>query len=175
MRQSRLKFGIEPKKYDRVAVATTSESGPTEDARPPDGERWFEPILSVPIFTARYSNKNVADSGLTAIRITRYPPRFKLPYKPVVVMDLAPTANILQIAKTGTQKKFTTLFAGQLAELDPKDIGERLVKIHAEGAGKGLVLLCYEDLRQRGNYCHRRQVAAWLEATFGVKVEELPE
>ncbi len=37
------------------------------------------------------------------------------------------------------------------------------------------MLLCFEDLRQPGVWCHRQIVAAWIEEHLGIKVPELPE
>ena len=39
--------------------------------------------------------------------------------------------------------------------------------------GKDLVLLCYEDLRKPGEWCHRQVFAEWWEKKTGVRIQEL--
>ena len=92
------------------------------------------------------------------------------------------TAALLEVAKGAGRQKFEEGFAKQLALLDTMAIAERLLGIVRDYAtqatfdAKGLVLLCFEDLRKGGDiYCHRTQVARWLYETYAVKVEELPE
>jgi hypothetical protein len=156
-----------------VAEEAVSERGPKQDAGPPDRRRWVASIRSVKIATARYSNRNIVSSGLTPVRITRYHPRFKLPYKPVSFAPLAPEAWMLEIAKeVHGERRFREAFDAHLGKLDEGMIAEKLVEL---AQGKGVVLLCFEDIRKPRTYCHRQQVAAWLDATYGIVVEELQE
>ena len=62
---------------------------------------------------------------------------------------------------------YTAAFHAQvLAPLDPRQIYDRLTRTY----GADVTLLCYEP---PGAFCHRRLVAAWLEAALGVTVPEL--
>ncbi len=158
-------------------LSPPTESGLTEDAPPPGESREFKPLLSVQIKTARYSNKNIVGSGLVPVRITRGYPRFKLAYKPCAIMELAPQGHMLKME----EQSFHLAFGEQLAFLSPRKIADGILSAMTcpapgtDEPAKGVVLLCFEDLRKPGLYCHRTQVARWLEATFGVTVSELPE
>lgn len=57
-----------------------------------------------------------------------------------------------------------------LGPLDPRATWEAL---HALAGEHEPVLLCHEHLLKPGDWCHRRLVAEWLEATLGERVDEL--
>jgi hypothetical protein len=125
------------------------------------------------IYTARYSNRTIAASGLTAIRITLGAPRFRLPYS-IAETDkrFAPSREIFQTHDRGVFE------VGMRDKLD-RELGDRAVDVlraydQAHGSN-GLVLLCFEDVRKPGAWCHRQIVAAWIEERFEIVVPELPE
>lgn len=68
--------------------------------------------------------------------------------------------------------RFTEVYRRDVLDLlDPQQTWDRL---HALAAGAEPVLLCWEvPPFKPGNWCHRRQVAAWLEDALGVEVAEL--
>jgi hypothetical protein len=125
------------------------------------------------IYTARYSNRTIAASGLTAIRITLGAPRFRLPYS-IAETDkrFAPSREIFH---THDRAIFEVAMRGQL----DRELGDQALEVlrgYDEAHGtNGLVLLCFEDLRKPGVWCHRQIVAAWIEERFGMVVPELPE
>jgi len=49
------------------------------------------------------------------------------------------------------------------------------MQIAADHGADQLVLLCFEDLRTPGRFCHRRVFATWWEELKGQVVTELPE
>jgi hypothetical protein len=125
------------------------------------------------IYTARYSNRTIAASRLTAIRITLGAPRFRLPYS-IAETDkrFAPSREIFH---THDRDIFETAMREQL----DRELGDRALEVlrgydEAHG-GRGLVLLCFEDVRKPGVWCHRQMVAAWFEERFGIVVPELDE
>lgn len=124
------------------------------------------------LFTARYSNPYLVGSGLVPVGITRYPPRFPLPFKlKANLYDLAPTAELLARAKQGLPREvFLQKYEEQLDRLGLQTILRQLEAL--QGDAKGLVLLCYEDLRS-GESCHRRMLADWLKRVGGIVAMEL--
>jgi hypothetical protein len=59
----------------------------------------------------------------------------------------------------------------QLGELSPRRVWDDLVRL---AGGAEPVILCFEKPPfNEGNWCHRRMVAQWFEATLGEKVPEL--
>ena len=57
-----------------------------------------------------------------------------------------------------------------LARHDPQETWDRL---HQLAGGEEPVLLCWEDLKQEGKWCHRRMVAEWFQTELGILVPEL--
>ena len=158
---------------------TTSASGHrlAQDTPPSAGKRGFDASCPDIIYTSRYSNKAIVTSGLVAVRVTRTPPRWKLPYTTVGFLDLAPTFAMLKAAKLpGGAKVFDDAFEDILERLDPKAIAKKLKDIQmTKPDARGVVLLCYEDVRVPGTRCHRLQVARWLGEKLGITVAELDE
>lgn len=71
--------------------------------------------------------------------------------------------------KTVSPLEYDRRFQQVLAALDPQAI---LSKITELAAGKDVALLCYEDPKKAGDWCHRGQVSAWLKDTLGLDVFE---
>jgi len=161
---------------DQSNIKPVPGRGLSQDADPSDRKRWLDAIRPDCICTSRYSNKFIAESGLLPVRITRMPPRWKLPYKTVGMIELAPTFQMLKDAKLpGGAKVFDEAFDELLKRLDPRAVVANLRTMQHEHGCTGVVLLCYEDLRKPGERCHRKQVANWLKEKLGIQVEELPE
>jgi hypothetical protein len=125
------------------------------------------------IYTARYSNRTIAASGLSAIRITLGAPRFRLPYS-IAETDkrFAPSWEIFHLHDRA-------IFEVAMRERLDRELGDRAVDVlraydEAHG-GNGLVLLCFEDVRKPGVWCHRQIVATWIGERFGIVVPELDE
>lgn len=56
-----------------------------------------------------------------------------------------------------------------LSPLDPTAVWEQL---HQLAGNEEPILLCWEPLKKRGEWCHRRMVAEWFEEKLGVTVPE---
>lgn len=83
--------------------------------------------------------------------------RFNRFFKGRRYLDLAPTADMLNMSQEDYDKAFHAI----LAKLDPHKVAADL--------GPNAVLLCYE---RPGEICHRRLVAEWLEAALGIEIPE---
>jgi hypothetical protein len=127
------------------------------------------------LFTARYSNPNVAPSRLAAVGITRYPPRFRLPYElKANLYDLAPTPEMLQIAKgEDGRERFIVAYLTRLNRIGADEIVRQLRGM--QGDVSGIVLLCYEDVTTGEHWCHRLLLGEWLREHAGLMVTELPD
>ncbi len=125
------------------------------------------------VFTSRYSNPFLVESGLEPVGITRYPPRFRLAYElKANLYDLAPTLEMLQIAtEENGRDRFSIKF---WARLDRIGVDQILGQLRAmQGDGDGVVLLCYEDVRILDQWCHRQLVSHWLHAHARLLAPEL--
>jgi hypothetical protein len=126
-----------------------------------------------PIYTARYSNRTIAASGLAPICITLGAPRFRLPYR-IAETDkrFAPSREIFH-----THDR--TVFESAMRERLDHELGDRAVDVlhdyDVAHGGNGLVLLCFEDVRKPEVWCHRQIVAKWIEERLGIVVPELDE
>jgi hypothetical protein len=139
------------------------------------GAQDLQPARTGPaLFTARYSNKNLAAHPGAKVRITLGHPRFKLPGYELagVIRDLAPERSMFG----RTQDEFTGLYRARLEALGGVQYFDQLLRATAQQAGAdALVLLCFEDLRKADLFCHRRVFAAWWEEQTGQAVPELEE
>lgn len=131
--------------------------------------------MTLRIFTGRYSNPNVPESGLMPVGITRYPPRFRLAFElKANLYDLAPTPEMLQIAKEEHGRdRFIAAYRARLNRIGVDDVLRQLRGVQGDGAG--VVLLCYEDLTTGEHWCHRLLLGEWLREHAGLVVTELPD
>ena len=106
-------------------------------------------------------------TGPGRVSTARFPPR-GTPAGFRVYRALAPGPWF----KSVTEIEYRRRYAEQLAGLEPAVVWEHL---HDLAGGAEPVLLCWErkaDLETKRVFCHRRIVAAWLEARLGKIVAE---
>lgn len=125
------------------------------------------------LFTSRYTNPRVADlvngGQLVAVGITRGAPRWKLGYTVASrMMALAPST--VTFGKREDREAFAASMRRDLDRHDPHQLAAAL-----QGFGHDVVMLCFEDLRQDGMWCHRRMVADWFLDSIGLDVPELDD
>ncbi|MEV0281791.1 DUF488 family protein [Streptomyces sp. NPDC050610] len=120
------------------------------------------------LFTNRYQEFQPPQG--VPVRITLGAPRFKLSY-PLkrAVRELAPRREYF----SKPLPEFTAAYRADLDKLGAERIAEELRKItEAEGSHR-LVLLCFEDLSDPTQWCHRRIFASWWKDITGDAVREL--
>jgi hypothetical protein len=137
--------------------------------------------LNFRILTARYSNPALAGMAAAKVRVTLYPPRFRLKYALAdAVKELAPDRAMFGLddrAMFGLDDRaeFERLYRAKLDGLGTGWVVGRLRAISAAQGGADVVLLCFEDVRRPGEWCHRQVFADWLRERTGVAVEEVAE
>ncbi len=133
----------------------------------------FTPPLVV--FTSRYNCPTLATADLVAVSISRWPPRFPLAYPlRVALYDLAPTPGLLRLVRErGWHELFADAYTRHLDALGAAEVVRQLRC--AQGDGRAICLLCFEDVRSPERSCHRRLLARWLERETGLDVQELPD
>jgi hypothetical protein len=118
----------------------------------------------------RYANRAIRTSGLIPVGISLGTPRFRLDYRVEArVRDLAPDRSWFNAAK----EEFEELYRPKLDRFGTAHIRRLLEGIHFAHGSRGLVLLCFEDLRKPGASCHRRDFAAWWLEQIGQEIPEL--
>lgn len=155
-----------------TSLPTHRAYGPVSTGWPVAGDvRW--------IWTSRYQNKQIAESGLVPVRITRGAPRFRLVYAiGETLMPLAPSSANFAIDEIAA---FTIAYRAQLDAVGADAVLSMLQDASRRHASRGLVLLCFEDLGKpdpktgQPQWCHRRCLADWLADRLGLDVPELDD
>ncbi|MER6011505.1 DUF488 family protein [Streptomyces bluensis] len=120
------------------------------------------------LFTNRYQAYQPPQG--VPVRITLGAPRFKLGYSLThSVRELAPRREYL----SQPEPEFKTAYRADLDQFGPERIAARLRQITQAEGDHRLVLLCFEDLADPAQWCHRRIFAAWWKDTTGDTVREL--
>lgn len=114
------------------------------------------------LYTARYANKSLAEHPAAKVRITLGHPRFPLNYELAGnIPELAPTRTMFG----KTDREFTAVYTALLVERGGVEhLHQRFADLAAEADTDDLVLLCFEDLRTPGLFCHRRVFAEWWQS-----------
>jgi len=129
--------------------------------------------MTVPLATSRYQNSPlILESGFVPTRITLGAPRWKLAYSlGGQIKELAPTRAVFAIE---AEDEFDAAYRRQLEECGADVIAGEIRRVSQDHAGRGLVLLCFEDIGKLGEMsCHRRGFARWWEEITGQAVPEL--
>lgn len=118
------------------------------------------------IYTGYYARlKKYIEAGLVPISIAGKAPDF---YNGIEYKKLAPKYDFFIRWKRGEIDNFgyVELFNKEvLSTLDQNQVEKELYEL---SGGKDLILLCYE---KQGDFCHRHQVADWLEEK-SIRVDE---
>lgn len=125
------------------------------------------------VWTSRYQNGGpITRSGLVPVRITLGAPKMRLPYDlEAEIRELAPDRWTFHI---DDRAEFEPKFRAKLDKLGADYVRARLETVSALHGGRGLVLLCFEDVTKMGEWCHRQIVAAWIEENLRIPCKELP-
>ncbi len=121
------------------------------------------------IFTSRYSNKALKDFDGVIIGASVGYPRFPLPYKLTFRPGLGPDRSF----KNAPYEEYLPLYIAKLDRLGVGAIMGDLDRLSQERGDADVVILCYEDIRIEGEWCHRRMLADYITQHTGIEVEEL--
>lgn len=128
--------------------------------------------MNTRLYTSRYNNKNLANDEVVKIGITRGFPKFRLPYQlKTNIKSFGPPSYLFN---THDREKFTPRYFDYMDSIGIDKVKEML-KIYGYGTAKEMALLCYEDVREEGKWCHRLVFAEWWEVRTGEKIEEYPD
>lgn len=126
------------------------------------------------IWTSRYSNKELPNGNYYPVGISIGHPRFRLGYElREQCFSLAPKGYMLNM----DIENFKEAYYGKLEGIGIERIISMVNKLdeRARSEGKELVLLCFEDVRVEGEWCHRTVFAQWWAEKVGEIIEELPD
>ncbi|MFN2491143.1 MAG: DUF488 family protein [Actinomycetota bacterium] len=118
--------------------------------------------------TSRYRNHDaIVSSGLAPLGITLGRPRFFLGY------GLAGHRRELAPSRHMWNMEPAPFIRAYVDKLERQGIDRIMDMIEGLSNERGAVLLCFEDLAQPDEWCHRTVLAQWIEAKAGVSVPEL--
>ncbi len=126
------------------------------------------------IWISRYSNKKLLNGNYYPVGISIGKPRFRLGYElREQCYSLAPKGYMLSM----NIEKFKPAYYEKLEEIGKEKIIGIVTKLdeRARSESKELVLLCFEDVRVEGDWCHRTIFAEWWAENVGEVIEELPD
>jgi hypothetical protein len=124
------------------------------------------------IYTSRYSNKALAQfatDGNSIMGITVGYPQFKLPYQFTYYRAWGPD----RAWKNAPYEEYLALYMQKLDMIGIDSIMAALSKQSEIHGGGDICLVCFEDIRKPGEWCHRCMFAQYLKDHAGVEVEEL--
>ena len=123
------------------------------------------------VATSRYqAREKIAASGLAPVRTTTGAPRFRLGYE----LD----GNVAMLAPYGLRSiedraEFEAAYGSRLDGFGVEKIRTALEAVARAAGAEGVVLLCFEDLDDPEQWCHRTIFAAWWREQTGEEVREL--
>ena len=126
------------------------------------------------IWVSRYANKKLREEGWYPVGISIGTPKYPLGYEVrEQCYSLAPKGYMLNMEYEPYRKAYF-----EKLNAIGKDSIIRTVKRldeRAKADGKELVLLCFEDIRNEGEWCHRTLFAEWWMEHTGEIIEELDD
>lgn len=125
----------------------------------------------VTIATSRYAARDkVVASGLAPVRTTIGAPKFPLGYELAGSVAMLAPYGLFSI---GDRVEFEAAYRARLDRFGVEKIRRVLVAIARDAGAEGVVLLCFEDVGDEGQWCHRTIFAAWWREHTGEEVIEL--
>ena len=125
------------------------------------------------IWTSRYSNKELQNGKYYSVGISLGRPKFNINYRiQEQCYDLAPARWMW-----GKElEDFKRMYFSKLDAMGVDKVQDILQKLHndAKANGQDLVLLCFEDVRDPKDWCHRTMLAEWVKKRIGWDIKELP-
>lgn len=123
-------------------------------------------------YTSYYANwRNYSSNNFVTVAISRYSP--KNVKVGAICRSLAPSKSLLNRYKNGkiTKTEYATEYTDALCVLRDSGKLSKILRIIKESfPQKDVVFLCYE---KKGEFCHRRCLAKFLEDFYDLEVKEL--
>lgn len=120
------------------------------------------------LFTSRWSNRDLGKLDAQMVAISRGVPHWPPGFRYRKLMDFAPTREEFGLP----EDEFDRAYLSRMDSIGVQAILDALTAISDEAGGKPLVLLCWENVL-KGEGCHRRLLAGFIEERAGIEVPEL--
>lgn len=126
------------------------------------------------IWVSRYANKKLKEGKWYPVGISLGTPKYPLGYTVrEQCYSLAPKGYMLKMP----YEPYREAYFKKLEDIGRENIFRMVQRMEASARaeGKELVLLCYEDVRKEGEWCHRTLFAEWWMKYTGEVIEELDD
>lgn len=121
--------------------------------------------------TARYQVKSLADSRVVPVRTSQGWPKFELPYS--LGFSIESVMPEWWMLKLGTNKEYMDAYISKLRKVGIDAILNDIQVVKDVSGGRVPVLLCYEDIEKKGQWCHRRVLSDFIMSETGEIIPEL--
>ena len=121
------------------------------------------------IYTSRFSNPELKKGFYTAVRISLGAPKWDTGYRLYgEIKDLMPFGLLGKY--DNSPEAFRRKYFARLDGIGVNRIQRQLA--HFDKMGQDVVLLCWEDVRKDGEWCHRTMFSEWWMGKTGEKIQE---
>ncbi len=117
------------------------------------------------LFTSRWANRDLGKLDAQMVAVSRGVPRWPLRFRYRKLMKLAPTREEFGLPDDEFDKAY-------LSRLDGMGVQAILGSLEEVSGGRPVVMLCHENVL-KGERCHRRLLAEFIEERAGIEVPEL--
>ena len=125
------------------------------------------------IYTSRFSNPALKSGTYTTVRISIGEPKFALGY--YVTGEISDLMPFGLLNKYQTYPPFAEAYKRRLSAVGVDRIRRQLDSYERFNSKSHVVLLCFEDIRKPGEWCHRTAFAEWWYESTGVRIIELDD
>lgn len=130
----------------------------------------YKNINGLNIYTSRYGNKNLINHNSIKVGISIGKPKFNTVYEVKErILELAPEYDWLKLPYDIYKKKYID----KLERIGVDMIIDILLYISQKYENKEITLLCFEDIRKEGQWCHRTIFSEWFKEKTGININEL--
>ncbi len=119
------------------------------------------------IYTSYFGNLKKIPEHILPVSIARFPPKW---FFGESMQLLAPPKKLLWMAKQGkiSEDEYTIEYMKAIElQFNPQTLFDKLKNMFDDS---DIAILCFE---KKGEFCHRRLLAAWLKQGLGIDVNEL--
>ena len=123
------------------------------------------------VWTSRYGNQEaIIESNAVPVCITVGKPKLRLRYE--LVEEIPPFKPAGSLFRINDKEELRTALYAKLDQVGSGEVRRILNDISRRHGYRDIVLLCFEDVKKPGEWCHRQLIADWLNK-HGFDVQEL--
>lgn len=122
------------------------------------------------IYTSRYANPELIGNKYYTVAISSGLPKFPLKYLIDAQERLFAPDHWMW---NKSREDFGRLYKEKISRYGKSFVRDKINGLVKAAGERDVVLLCFEDVRVSDQYCHRTNLAEWLNEKLGMSVTEL--